>query len=192
MSFVWRMTIVLLLFTGSMCSGQNRRPPTRYQDYGACPFECCTYRRWSVDADTVIYKQRSTSSGVAFRVRKGDHVSGLTGVVVTLKPGEAIVKKTTTVGTGKRKIRVKTGDILYLLHYEGEGVFKIWFRGVIYEDEMPTAPDLITKVAIEEREEYIHVASQPDYVWWVKVKNRGGLVGWSKETENFGDKDSCG
>jgi hypothetical protein len=192
MRFVSRMTLVSLLLTASVCSGQNRRPPTRYQDYGACPFECCTYRRWSVDANTVLYKQRSTSSGVAFRVRKGDHVSGLTGVVVTLKPGEAIVKKATTVGTGKRKIRVKIGDILYLLHYEGESFFKIWFRGVIYEDEMPTAPDLITKVPIEEREEYIHVISQPDYVWWVKVKNRGGQVGWSKETENFGDKDSCG
>lgn len=180
MPFLSRITLVSLLLTASVCLGQNRRPPTSYEDYGACPFECCTYRRWSVNANMLLYKQRSTSSGVAFRVSKGDHVIGLTGVVVTVKPGEAVVKKAVTMGTGKQKARLKPGDVLYLLHYEGEGIYKIWFRGRIYEDE------------VETREESIHLVRKPDYVWWVKVKNRSGQVGWSKENKNFGDMDACG
>jgi len=172
-------------------SWQGTKPPAHYKDYGACPFECCTYRRWSVEANTVLYKQRSTSSGVAFRVKKGDHVVGLTGVVVTLKPGTAIVKKTHTLGIGKQKTAVKRGDVLYLLNYEGEGVYKIWFRGRFYESEMPTAPDLVSKVPIEQREESVHVVSEPEYIWWVKVKNNRGQVGWSRQDENFGDMDSC-
>src|SRR6266571_6504760 len=98
MTLLALLTYLSLLLTSSAHSGQNTRPPTHYVDYGACPFECCTYRRWSVIANTVLYKQRSTSSGVAFRVNKGDHVIGLTGVVITLKVGKAIVKKSTAIG----------------------------------------------------------------------------------------------
>ncbi len=192
MTLLARIFFLLLLLVTSAYSGQNPRPPTHFEDYGACPFECCTYRRWSVNADTVLYKQRDKSSGVAFRVKKGDHVIGLTGVVITLKVGKAIIKKATTIGITKRKIRVNAGDVLYLLHYEGEGIYKIWFRGRIYENEMPTAPGLDTKTPIAQREEFIHVVSEPDYIWWVKVKNRLGRIGWSKEDKNFGDMDACG
>lgn len=172
-----------LLFATSVYSGQTPRPPINYADYGACPFECCTYRRWSVVADTVFYKQRSESSGESFRVRKGEHVIGLTGVVITLKPGKAIVRKATTIGTGKRKTRVKPGDVLYLLHYEGEGIYKIWFSGGIYENEIPAAPDLSSK---------IQVLNQPDVVWWVKVKDSRNQIGWSKQNKHLGDMDACG
>jgi hypothetical protein len=156
---------------------QDPRPPANYADNGACPFECCTYRRWSVTKDTVLYQQRSEKSAVAFRVRKGEHVTGLTGVVITLKPGKAAVKKPTTIGEGKRKIRVKPGDGLYLLHYLGEGFYKTWFRGVTYDLEMSDA---------------IQVLTEPDTVWWVKVKNNRNQIGWSRQNGNFGDVDACG
>ena len=191
MTFLTWIACLSLLLSAPVSSGQNLRPPSQYHDYGACPFECCTYRRWVVIANTVFYRQRSTTSGVAFRVKKGDHVIGLTGVVITLKPGKAVVKKSTTIGINKRKTQVKPGDVLYLLHYMGEGVYKIWFRGRIYEDQMPTAPDLITKIPIDTREKYLKVLSEPEYVWWVKVRNSRGQIGWSKEDENLDDMDSC-
>jgi len=172
-----RIIFPSLLLVTSAYSGQAPRPPANYRDNGACPFECCTYRRWSVDTDTVIYKDQSEKSGVAFRVRKGEHVVGLTGVVITLKPGKAAVRKATTIGEGKRKTRVKPGDVLYLMHYLGEGFYKTWFRGVIYDLEMSTT---------------IQVLTEPDTVWWVKVRNNRNQVGWSKQNDNFGDMDSCG
>ncbi|HYW74184.1 MAG TPA: hypothetical protein VE961_24385 [Pyrinomonadaceae bacterium] len=185
-------TALLFSFvTSQLCSAQSLLPPTPYLDHGACPFECCTYRRWTVEKDTVIYRQRSTSAGVAFRLKRGDHVTGVTGVVVTLKPGPVIVKKARTIGED-RKVRVKPGDILYLLHYSGEGIYKLWFRGRTYEAEMPTAPGLITNEPLEQREEFLHVESEPNYVWWVKVKNRRGQTGWTKENDNFGNMDACG
>ena len=138
-----------------------------------------------------MYKQRAEDSGVAFRVKKGDHVVGLTGVVITLNPGKVIVKKPRSIGLVS-KTRVKAGDVFYLLHYMGEGVYKIWFRGKIYQDEMPTAPGLITKTPIEQREEYLHVVSEPETVWWVKVRDRHGRIGWSKQDDHFGDMDACG
>ena len=178
-----RIVCPSLLFVTSVYSGQTPRPPVNYADYGACPFECCTYRRWSVVKDTVLYKERSEKSGEAFHVRKGEQVTGLTGVVITLKPGKASVRKATTIGTGKRRTQVKPGDVLYLLHYEGEGIYKIWFRGGIYENEVSTAADVNGK---------IQLLNEPDNVWWVKVKNSRNQIGWSKQDKNFGDMDACG
>ena len=36
------------------------------------------------------------------------------------------------------------------------------------------------------------VLNGPVAVWWVKIRNRRGQVGWTKFPENFDNKDSCG
>lgn len=174
---VLNLLICCFVLTGTTAYSQQKSrpsPPRYYADFGACPFECCTYRQWTVTANTVLYKNRSQGSPVAFRVKKGEKVIGLTGVVITLKPGKAVVQKAMTLGSGNKKVQVKAGDVLYLLHYEGEGFYKFWFGGRIYEDEMSFA-----------------TVSEPQVVWWVKVKNRRGQIGWSKQDEHFGDMDAC-
>ena len=183
-----------LLFQTATASAQGARKalPFYYEDYGACPFECCTYRRWTVTADTIIYKDRLEKAHAAFRVKKGEHVMGLTGVVVTLKPGKAVVKKATQLGLNGRQVRVKAGDVLYLLHYEGEGIYKFWFGGRIYEAEMPSAPDLVYQSPADKQLQYIQLISEPQTVWWVKVRNERGQMGWSKQDDHFGDMDACG
>jgi hypothetical protein len=185
--------LCVLVAPGAYTARAQRLPPRNYEDRGACPFECCTYREWSVRADTVLYKGRAKNSPAAFRVRKGERVRGLTGVVVTLRPGRAVVIKATTLGHEEgKKLRVRPGDVLYLLHYEGEGVYKIWFRGKTYEYEMPHAPDGHYKgTPGGPMGEFIRKESDPETVWWVKVRNGRGQVGWTKQDEHFGDMDSC-
>jgi len=171
----------------------SSRPPRMYADFGACPFECCTYRRWGVSADTVLYKERSTRSPVAGRARKGEHVEGLTGVVITANPGVVKVKKEMTLGIDGRKVKARPGDVLYLLHYEGEGLYKFWFRGRIYQDEMPYQPRLHQSAESEAKaRELIEFVNEPETIWWVKVRNRRGQVGWTPRNEHFTDIDACG
>jgi hypothetical protein len=170
----------------------QRLPPRNYEDRGACPFECCTYREWSVKEDTVLYRSRSAKSPAAFRVRKGERVTGLTGVVVTLEPGRAVVQKARTLGGGVNKVRVRAGDVLYPLHYMGEGVYKIWFRGKTYEEDMPSPRDSSYSDPEAMARAPIRMSSEPKTVWWVKVRNRRGQVGWSRQPEHFGDMDACG
>ena len=172
----------------------DQAPPPNFSDWGACPFECCTYRQWTVDKPTAIYRDRSTTSAVVFRVRKGDRVTGMTGVVITIKPGKAAIRKDTTLGEGTRKIHVKAGDTLYLLHYEGEGFFKFWFRGKTYDREMLFPPDnpVGKSILTDGTASDIETISDPETVWWVKVKNRAGQVGWTRQAEHFGNMDSCG
>jgi hypothetical protein len=96
------------------------------------------------------------------------------------------------LGEGAREVRVRPGDVLYLFHYEGEAVYKIWFRGRIYEKEMMTAPVVVYAAPGEKLREPIQFLSEPRTVWWVKVSNGRGRVGWSRQDDHFDDMDACG
>lgn len=180
----------LILFAATHA---QTRPPRNYEDVGACPFECCVYREWSVVADTTLYKNRSNNAPVGFKVKKGERVTGLTGVVVTLAPGKAVATGDMTVGEGSnRKVRVRRGDVLYLLHSVGEGSYKIWFRGRLYEEQPQTAEEHATLPQSVVRLPYLRMLRAPRTVWWVKVRNKRGQTGWSTQDDHFGDMDACG
>ncbi|MFT3744340.1 MAG: hypothetical protein QM785_08590 [Pyrinomonadaceae bacterium] len=155
--------------------GQNSRPTMPFVDKGACPFECCTYREWTVDKATAMRSAMSDASSIAFRLKKGERVRGLTGSVITSQAGEVRVLKRTKIGT----FTAKPGDTLYLLTYVGEGFHRVWYRGKITEEE--TYDKAIFRQIRD-----------PKSVWWVKVRNSRGQIGWSREPDNFGNKDQCG
>jgi hypothetical protein len=153
-------------------------PPSPYSDRGACPFECCTYRDWTANKTTTLYRQMRDGSTRAFTVTKGEVVRGLTGVVITTRSGIATATADMMIGP-RENIRVRKGDTLYLLTYQGEGFFKVWYKG-----------RLVTDVEIDEQK--MKVTRQPSSVWWVKVRNRKGQIGWSRLPDNFDNKDQCG
>ena len=166
---------ISILISGFAIFGQNSRPTMPFVDKGACPFECCTYREWTVDKATAVRSAMRDSSSIAFRLRKGERVRGLTGSVITSQAGEVRVLKRTKIGP----FTAKPGDTLYLLTYVGEGFHRVWYRGKITEEE---TWDKSTFRQIRE----------PKAVWWVKVRNSKGQIGWSREPDNFGNKDQCG
>ncbi len=152
-----------------------------FEDEGACPFECCTYREWNAIENTRIYKTRDEKSEIIFTAGKGEKVKGLTGIVVTIKPGRALIKKPVALGMDDQ-VTIPAGETLDVLHYEGEGIFKFWFRGKTYSDEIPF-PD--------EETDSIKTVSGPETIWWVKIENAKGQTGWSKETDHFDHMDAC-
>lgn len=46
------------------CASSSGPPALRlpFEDHGACPFECCTYREWTVEEPTVLYRERDVRS----------------------------------------------------------------------------------------------------------------------------------
>jgi len=164
----------ILLFLGSQTLAQTLKLP--YKDVGACPFECCTYRQWWALKPVKLYKYMTENSPVAFRVKKGEKVRGLTGVVITNKPGKATAEKDMTMPNSD--VKLKKGDTILLLTYQGEGYFRFWFKGKFYEDDGYA--------------EGLKMTEQPDAVWWVKVRNRLGQIGWTKYPEVFDNMDQCG
>lgn len=165
---------VTALFIGGV-HAQSSGPRMPYVDNGACPFECCTYREWTVEKPTVAHREMRDSSPVTFRMKKGERVTGVTGTVITTRAGIVRVLRNTTLD----KVILRRGDNLFLLTYLGEGFSKIWYKGRIFEGD-PNDQELFKQIR------------RPIDVWWVKVKNRGGQIGWSRQPDNFGNKDQCG
>ena len=99
----------------------------------------------------------------------------MTGVVITTAPGIVQAIKRTKIGT----MQVKPGDRVYVLTNLGEGFAKVWFKGRILAGE-PYDESIFKPVR------------RTKSVWWVKIKDRRGRIGWSREPDNFGNVDQCG
>ena len=106
--------LAALLAGGSWGTATPPSPPTTpYESPGVCPGECCTYRTWSVLEDTDILADRRAGAGVAFRVRRGTKVRGLTGVVVTTRLGRAVAHRPTALGG----LQIRPGEDIKVLYY---------------------------------------------------------------------------
>jgi hypothetical protein len=169
-------------------SGQSG-PRLPYVNYGACPFEGCTYRPWSVLAETRLLAARRDGARVVTRVQPGESVRGVTGVVVTTKLGRAVVVRQRTIG--RRKMLVRPGDRVDLLHYLGEGYWKYSLRGIIDEEFIPDQPSCKDNSRLFD-ECSIQMGEVPATVWWVKIRTRKGQEGWTREHDHFGNKDRFG
>ncbi len=77
--------VVVCLFTvqSPAAPSEHAGPPLPYLDWGACPFECCTYREWRTVKAVTVLQERRRKSSVSFLLKPGDRVVALTGVVVT-------------------------------------------------------------------------------------------------------------
>jgi hypothetical protein len=182
-------TLTLAALVAALADGPRApsTPAIPYESPGACPFECCTYRSWSVQADTDLLVDRRDDATVAFRVRRGATVRALTGVVVTTRPGRAVVRRPSALGG----VQVRPGDSIVVLHYVGEGFWKLWVRGHVVEDEVPDAEsscgfDTGVRVPCA-----VQILEEPETVWWVKIRSRG-RDGWTRQVDHFGDVDACG
>jgi hypothetical protein len=79
------------------------------------------------------------------------------------------------------QLSLKPGDIIYPLHYAGEGFEVFWYQGKTYSDDLSIS-----------NSDSFKTISSPSYVWWAKVRNRAGKTGWTNKTNQFNNQDSCG
>ena len=162
--------LLLCVLVASVFAAQTtgeQKPPNVYVDKGACPFECCTYREWVARTDVTLLDSPNGKSVVG-RIKKGERVLALTGEVHSV-PLRIIAQQ------DYHDAGVKAGDTIYILHYEGEGYYKVWHGGNVVDVEG-----------------FSGEAAQPKSTWWVQLKTRSGAIGWTVEHGNFGNKDACG
>ena len=187
------MMIMAAMVGATIAAAAQTGPKLPYENWGACPFECCTYRAWTVKVDTDILAERREGAPKRFVVVRGARVVAVTGVVVTTKVGRAVVQRETTIGLAR--ITVQPGEEILLLHYKGEGFWKYWLRGKIDEEfipdpenckrSAPRSPTMFAQCGVQEQE-------RPETVWWVKIRNRDGREGWTRQVDHFGNIDACG
>ena len=161
-------------------------PPAPYVVKGACPFECCTYRTWSVKTNTTLYSEPDRQSKPVGVVKAHEAGQGITGEVHST-PVKFIVKMPHE--------SYKPGDFLWVYSYQGEGSFLVLKNGELASEELPFSPyDEKSGTHCQENDEYCWgvLEEKMSNPWWVKVKSTNGLEGWSDEPEHFGNKDACG
>jgi hypothetical protein len=109
-----------------------------HYDWGACPFECCTYKEWETSKPVIAHEKPSNSSKSLFTIPAKQAVTGLTGVVITTKPGITRILKPVQLGFSKDGkgplLSLMPGEKIYTLHYLGEGNDLFWYKGNTYSD----------------------------------------------------------
>lgn len=157
-------------------------PPLPFYDWGACPFECCTYRQWTVTVRTRVLAKPKQEAKAVFDLVPGDTVKALTGVVITSRAVLATVNRRSTLD----ELPIQPGDSVYVLHAEGEGYWRVWFRGHVASAlvNLSTEPD-------QDPEAEISMPGVPRCVWWAKVANGSGKIGWARVSDNFAHTDAC-
>lgn len=166
---------LLLLFLGSTQS--NAQPKLPYFDWGAGPCEYCLYGDWTATKDTRLYKRRSESSNVVFAVKPQEKLTAITGVVITTKAGEGKALKNTFLRRYNKRtdtysdVKIKRNERFYFLNYQGENIYAVWFKGQILEADLYN--------------QHLLKLNDPKFVWWVKIKNGKGQIGWTREIRNF-------
>lgn len=141
---------------------------------GACPGEGgCTFGDWTAKENVAVYADRSPTSPVAFRVKKGEKVRGLEAVLHVVNPRTCTAQKS-TVGylSGGRERPIPAGTTLTISYYEGEGYALTEYQN--------------TELSVSLIDDTFKCSTgEPDETLWLKVRSKSGRVGWSKDRAKF-------
>lgn len=176
--------VISTLFGTTAFSNEPTKPPSLFIDKGACPFECCTYRDWKATQETIIRKKPNRKSEIITTIKAGSTVRAITGEV-HVNPVKFVIKKQTTT--------YKSGDILWVYTYLGEGYFKVWFAGKMYEEDLGFSPYGGTEGARCEKGLKCsgELGKNLKFTWWVQIQTGDGSIGWTDEPDHFDNKDAC-
>ena len=160
-------------------AGQSKAmaaPALPYYDWKACPFEGCTYREWTALKSTVVYDTWNKNSRQVTRIAVKEKVIGLTGVVITFRPGTIRIER------DLREDGLKRGDIILTYSYRGEGFSAVWFKGRYYPEFDITFVRTDGKPCTDRScaATYVDMGRK---VWWAQVKLPSGRMGWVNMNE---------
>jgi hypothetical protein len=158
-------------------------PALPFYDWKACPFEGCAYRQWTARNQIVVYDTWKENRRSVAQLSKGEKVFGVTGVVITVRPG--VIRMDRDLPEQK----LKRGDKILTYAYRGEGTSAVWFQGSYYSDfdiSFAKWPDGQGCGGAHCAATYVDLGEK---VWWAEVKLQSGRVGWVKMDPMSGDFD---
>jgi hypothetical protein len=128
---------------------------------------------WKVLRAVTVYRERSTSASVVFRLKKGDMVTGLSAHLVVEKGAPCVAKRSAYVTPvdGGREVQAAAGTKFTLLYYGGEGSF--------------VADDGQQHVVVCCLGDSVACTGEPHLTQWLQVRSAAGRIGWAKGRENF-------
>lgn len=172
----------------------GERPPLPFRDWGACPFECCTYREWFADAPMPVFRRRDPRGPVAFRLARGERVVAITGVVVTHKAGIAKLPWPLHIGELTPSVEPTSSvrdAVVHVLRPSGEGWDLFWYQGRTYvgqTSDYDGSEETVSRLGVRSSAR----RDRPVYTWWAHIRDDRGRTGWTPRTDRFRNTDACG
>jgi hypothetical protein len=172
---------VLFLARFAICQTAHLPPPESkvmpeptlpYLDWRACPFEGCAYRQWTANTSVTLYDTWKPERQAIAALSKGEKVGGVTGVVITFKPGTIHLDRDVPEQSLKR------GEIILTYAYRGEGFSAVWFSGRFYPDfdiSFAKWPDGSGCGNEHCAATYVDLGKKE---WWAKVRLKTGRLAW--------------
>src|SRR5207248_9874697 len=116
--------LVTVIVSSAICQESEPKampaPTLPFYDWKACPFEGCSYRQWTARKSVVSYDTWKTDRRPVAEISKGDVVIGVTGVVITFRPGVIRVDRDLPDANLRR------GDTILTYSYRAEGYSAVW------------------------------------------------------------------
>jgi hypothetical protein len=151
-------------------------PKLPFFDWNACPFEGCTYGKWTATKAIKVFDSWKSDAKVIATLRPAAVVTGLSGVVITYKPGKI------RVDDDLPQYGLRRGDSILTYTYRGEGYSAVWFKGRFYRQfdigftKWPDGSGCGSGCAGT----YVDLGKN---VWWAKVRTKSGITGWVNMNE---------
>ncbi len=145
----------------------------------ACPFECCTFREWTVTEASDLYDNWQQSRKKIGKLPQGAKVQGLDGIYITFFPDRVRATR------DYPEEGIKAGDEFLRYMYVGEGSAQFWFNGKFDTLSMAVSGSECYKGCAAE----LLAAGKKE--WWVQVKTSDGKLGWVLAHGNFDGMDAC-
>ena len=154
---------------GSSNTDVGQAAPDQIIDRGVCPYEMCRYgERWLARQDVNAFNAPPDrfgappeSLGVATVIRKGTWVTTITGLVIAKQHQGRVISGTSYGGGGASGPSLRSGQVLAIYSYLGEGCVSSWIEGRFYVVCMVEAEPTSW------RQE-----------WWVQVRTAAGRTVW--------------
>lgn len=158
-------------------------PALPYYDWNACPFEGCAYREWTARKPIVVYDTWKAGRRSVAKLSKGEKVVGLTGVVITIRPGVIHMDRDLP------EAGLQRGDAVLIYTNQGEGFASAWFRGRFYPEfdlSFARGPSDFGCLGVRCAGIYI---DDGKYSWWARIKTRRSVIGWVMAAGTFDGQD---
>lgn len=193
----WSIVTALLISVSPADEG----PPLPLTITDVFAGECSTYgKKWVARKPVSVRTEPSSDAPVIRQIGARESFVALTGNVVTLKAGVVRVKARTKfrpIISNDKYGPVETaqkGDRIYLLRFNGENAFDIWFKGRVIRNVEPFWDANLTNDSWKAEGKATAVAeSSPENRWYVQVKDAKGQTGWIDMTgAKIDGVDGCG
>ena len=154
-------------------------PALPYLDWGACPFEKCLYGRWSARDTITVYDTWKPERREIAKLSTGEKVTGVTGIVITDKPG------TVRMDRDLPDQRLKRGDVILTYADRGEGYAAAWLKDRFYHDfdvSFAKRPDGSGCGNGHCAATWVDLGK---HRWWAQIRLNSGTVGWVDMNHGF-------